>query len=116
MSRIFEPETMTSDERSFLVYAETQCVDAGGLLEGIRMNAADHIAAAAMVEAGLMRFGRMPARLLGHENGPLRTHWCELTESGWALASRLRQILASRRGPLATEAFAEVAAREAEGA
>jgi hypothetical protein len=111
-SRDLTAASMSKDERSFLLYVETQCVDAGGLLEGIRMNEADHEAAIRFEAAGLMRFGRMPARLLGSKYGPQRTHYAELTDAGWELAGLLRRRRSEHRGPLATEVFAEIEAIE----
>lgn len=99
------PETMTKDERSFLVYAESCCVDYGGLLESIRMNDDDFHAAIKFELAGLMRFGRMPARLLGSSLGRTRTHYAELTEAGWVLAHECRRLRSKQRGPLATDVF-----------
>lgn len=104
----YSPSAMTRDERSFLLYAETCAVDYGGLLEGARMNREDHEAAARMVNTGLIRYGRMPARLLNSPYGKTRTHYVELTEAGWVLATLLRRERADRRGPLATEVFASV--------
>lgn len=95
---------LTKDERSFILYAETCCVDAGGLLVGARMNAEDHAAALKFVENGFMFFGRIPSELLGE--GPSGvTHWCELTLAGYELAWQCRRARASRRGPHSTAVF-----------
>jgi hypothetical protein len=99
--------TLTKDERSFLLYVETCCVDGGGLLVGVRMNAEDHAAAAKFVEAGLLAsFGRIPSALLGRSGSPQgATHYAELTDAGWLLAHTLRRERAKRRGPYATSVF-----------
>lgn len=104
----YSPSAMTRDERSFLLYAETCAVDHGGLLEGEKMNREDHEAAVRMVNTGLIRYGRMPSRLLNSPYGKNRTHYVELTESGWVLAQLLRRERADRRGPLATEVFSSL--------
>lgn len=96
---------MSRDERSFLLYAETCCVDGGGLLVGERMNADDHDAAKKFIALGLMAFGRIPSELIG--GGPRGvTHYAELTDAGWMLAWELRKARASRRGPYAEQVFA----------
>jgi hypothetical protein len=102
---------LTRDERSFLLYAETCCVDGGGLLVGVRMNADDLAAAESFVARGVMIFGRIPAKMLGIRCDGLFapsgvTHYVELTDIGWRLAHQLRQESALRRGPYATAVFA----------
>ena len=97
-------DDMSRDERSFLLYAETCCVDGGGLLVGERMNADDHDAAKKFIALGLMAFGRIPSELIGA--GPRGvTHYAELTDAGWSLAWELRKARASRRGPYAEQVF-----------
>lgn len=91
-------DTITRDQRSILMYAETCAVDHGGLLEGIRMNKDDHAALAELAAAGILTHGRIPGKLLGtfaaHRIQP--SHWCDLTEAGWELAHALRQARAAR--------------------
>lgn len=98
------PDEMTRDERSFLLYAESCCVDAGGLLVAERMNADDHAAAARFVALGLMTFGRIPSELLATSFAS-PTHYAELTEAGWQLAWQLRRERGDKRGPKATAVF-----------
>ena len=110
-----EARELPRDARSALLYAESCCVDYGGLLEGVRMNAEDHEALRQFQAMGLLTFGRIPAALLG-THGFTRTnptHWCRLNPKGWTLAHLCRMIRAEQVGPYATEVFAEVAARAA---
>lgn len=64
------------DQRSMMLYAESCCVDHGGLLIGIRMNAEDHEAAAGFVTAGYMRYWPHPCGTpqLPFSEGPERRH------------------------------------------
>lgn len=81
-------ETMTKDEKSCLLYIETCCVDRGGLLEGCRLNAADHVAIGLFKTKGLLsRAGRIPAKMIENSD----THYAELSEAGWERAHQLRR-------------------------
>ena len=109
-------ETMTRDQRSQLLYAETCVVDGGGLMVGVKMNADDHAAMNAFQESGLLVWGRIPGWLLGMtpsqdgEKLPTRpdgvTHWVQFGERAWELAHALRKARA-RRGPYATAVFGD---------
>lgn len=90
------PETITRDQRSILMYAETCAVDHGGLLEGIRMNTADLSALKELAEAGILTYGRIPGKLLGTFRVRQATHWCDLTDAGWTLAHGLRRARAAK--------------------
>lgn len=106
----FKAEDLSKDEKSILVYVECCAVDAGGLLEGQRMNAADHEALRKFKAAGLLDYGRVPARLLG-TGARNWTHWCDLNAVGWSLASELRKLRAHVRGPFRVAVDAAVAER-----
>lgn len=88
-------ETITRAQRSALLYAESCAVDDGGLLEGIRLNKDDHAALDELQQAGILTWGRTPGRLLGKFTRNV-THWCDLTEAGWTLASQLRRARAAK--------------------
>jgi|GEM_PF-4420500 len=88
-------DTITREQRSILMYAETCAVDYGGLLEGIRMNTADHDALKELVAAGMLTYGRIPGKLLGTFARSV-SYWCDLTEAGWALAFQLRRARAAK--------------------
>jgi len=96
MTTTFTPESLTKVQRSILLYAETCMVDYGGLLEGKRMNADDIEALEDMQDAGLLRFGRVPGRLLGSFIGRDVTHWVEFTDAAWALAFAVRRFRAEQ--------------------
>ncbi|MCM2546162.1 hypothetical protein [Burkholderia glumae] len=115
MKPAIDIETLTKDERSMMLYAESCCVDYSGLLEACRMNNEDMAALRRFQEAGLLTFGRVPAKLLGQlaSYGRKPTHWVTLSESGWNFAWTLRlrrskQVSPSRKA--VDEVLAERAA------
>lgn len=107
-------DALTKVERSIILYAETCCVDAGGLLEGERMNADDMTALRKFADAGILTFGRIPARLLESLSGlRLPTHWITFTDEAWQLAQALRRRCAAQGSASrkkVDEALAELAA------
>ncbi len=108
----FEADKLSKDERSILVYMECCIVDAGGMLESIRMNADDHENAKKFKDAGLIDFGRVPACLLSEGRG--KNYWVTFTPEAWSLVSELRQIRARQLGPFAKAVFVEIEALKAE--
>lgn len=107
------PDNISRDQRSLLMYAETCAVDHGGLLEGSKMNAADLAALSTLADGGILTFGRIPGRLVGTFRRPI-THWCDLTEAGWALAHQLRRARAAKVEPTRAAINAVRAARAAD--
>jgi hypothetical protein len=106
-------DSMTKDERSMLLYAESCAVDGSGLLVGQRMNAADMEALKKFKAAGLLDYGRIPARLItAGVRGITDTHWVTLTESGWNLAHLLRRKRALQLGPKRREIDQVLAERQ----
>lgn len=93
-----DPATLTRDERSILLYAETRVVDAGGLLVGARMNADDIAALKKFQDLGILECGRIPWRVIGglvHEGPNLEyTHWVTFKEGAWRLVNALRRMRA----------------------
>ena len=106
------PDTMTRDQRSILLYAESCAVEHGGLLEGIRMNKDDHAALDDLAQAGMLTWGRTPGKLLGTFQRNV-THWCDLTEAGWALAFQLRRERAAKPNASRQKVDAYFAERDA---
>lgn len=92
----------SKDERSMLVYAEAVSVDAGGLMEGIRMNEADFKAIKKFKDLGLLDAGRIPGAMIYDS----KTHWVILTDAGWAIAAKLRRERSKQVGTFATSVFA----------
>lgn len=90
--------TLTKVERSIILYAESCSVDYGGLLEGVRMNNDDLTALRKFQDAGLLSFGRIPAKLLRplSDFGRNPTYWITFTDDAWQLASALRRQRAER--------------------
>ena len=89
---------LTKVERSIILYAESCSVDYGGLLEGKRMNDDDLAALRKFQDAGLLSFGRVPAKLLRplSDYGRNPTHWVTFTDDAWQLAHELRRERAAR--------------------
>lgn len=88
--------TITREQRSALLYAESCAVDHSGLLEGLRINSTDLVALDELEAAGMVTHGRIPGKLLGSFRVRHATHWCDLTDAGWALAHELRRMLAAK--------------------
>lgn len=104
--------TMTREQRSILLYAETCIVDGSGLLEGIRMNEADHQALTKLKDEGFLDYGRVPGSLLGELKG--KTHWINFYESGWQAAHQLRRSRSLK--PSASRQQVDAVLQEREGA
>lgn len=106
--------TFGKQDRNMLLYAESCCVDQGGLLEGARMNAADAASLKLFEKHGLARSGRVPGRLLLGNQTAGKTHWVELTDLGWDLAARFRRFRArpEARGPIARKVFEALAEKD----
>lgn len=89
-------ELTTRDEKSLLLYFETQAVDYGGTLESARMNADDFAIAKRWHEAGFVHFGRIAFNDITTHNGVARDHWCVLSEEAWTLAHAERRARCER--------------------
>lgn len=90
------PEQMTKDERTCLLYLETCAVDYGGLVQGARMNKADHDACERFAELGLATLYRVPSRLFTTQSGQVQNHFVIMTDAGFALAHKLRRQRSER--------------------
>ena len=105
-------EDLTKIERSCLTYLETCAVDAGGLVESVRMNSDDFDAIEKFKAEGLLRFGRVhsslleEARRLATTRGSIYNYWVEFCDAGWKLAADARKLRARQRGPFARKVFA----------
>lgn len=95
--------TLTRNEKSVLLYAETCVVDRSGLMVGARMNEADIAALKKFQEAGALVFGRIPFHCIPtlHHDGPglESTHWVTFNEDAWTAAHALRRVRAEQIGP-----------------
>lgn len=92
MTTNIRPQDLTKTERSALLYAETTLVDYGGLMEGKRLNGQDHDALNRLQSAGMLTWGRVPAKLLGSFIGGRDiTHWVSFNDVGWQLAAQVRR-------------------------
>ena len=84
-------ELTTRDEESLLLYFETQCVDYGGTLESVRMNADDFEIAKRWREAGFIQFGRIAFKDIKRRGGESRNYWVVLSDEAWKLAHTARR-------------------------
>lgn len=87
---------MTRNEKNLLLFFETQAVDYGGTLEGVRMNADDFAIAQRWREAGFVHFGRIAFSDIKKYNGVARDHWCVLSDEAWLIAHAERRARAER--------------------
>lgn len=101
---------LTKDQRGLLLYAETICVDWSGLLEDIRMNAADTVSLKFWQDIGALTFGRVPAAFL-KSTGRICTRWVTMTPKGWEIAAKLRQKRAANTGTVRKAIDADIAER-----
>jgi len=88
-------DTMTSDERSLLLYLETRAVDHGGLVDTIHMNKEDMDIAKEWDKEGFVKFGRIKfhsiAVIVVSGRTKASTYWCELSDEAWNLAHAERK-------------------------
>lgn len=94
-------QTLTRDEKSILLYAETCVVDGSGLMAGARMNEADIAALKKFKAEGVLDFGRIPFHTVGTLIQPAvkLTHWVTFHEPAWQMAHALRRQRALQIGP-----------------
>lgn len=85
-------DTMTSDERSLLLYLETRAVDHGGIVDTIHMNKEDMDIAKKWDKEGFVKFGRIKF----HSITSAGTYWCELSDEAWQLAHAERKAKCAR--------------------
>jgi len=87
---------LTNDEKSLLLYMETQAVDYGGKLEAVRMNSDEFAIAQRWNELGFVKFGRIASHDIKKFSGVARDHWCVLSEGAWAAAHAERRARCQR--------------------
>jgi hypothetical protein len=87
---------LTREEKSLLLYMETQAVDYGGKLEAVRMNSDDFAIAKRWNETGFVQFGRIAFHDITKLAGVARDHWCVLSEEAWAVAHAERRARCQR--------------------
>lgn len=89
-------QTLTKDQRSIIVYAESCLVDRGGLLEARKMNKEDFDNLHMYEREGFLSHGRIPFSVMqsleGRDWSP--THWITFKDKAWELAHALRRFRA----------------------
>jgi hypothetical protein len=86
----------TNDEKSLLLYFETQSVDYGGLIESVRMNDSDFAKAKEWDSLGFVQFGRIAHADIKIKNGVARDYWCVLSDDAWLVAHAERRKRSER--------------------
>lgn len=104
-------DSFSREEQSVLLYAETTCVEYSGLMEGQRLNQADHDALKKLKTEGFLDYGRVPSKLLAAFKHRQVTHWVTFTETGWTLAHRMRRARAAKLSAARTAVDEAVAER-----
>jgi hypothetical protein len=87
-------ESMTRNEQSAFLYAESCLVDYSGLLESQRINSEDIEAFDKFKKLGIIDFGRIPAALLSSSSPRKSAHWVTFSEKAWSIAFALRRLRA----------------------
>ena len=82
-------ETMTSDERSLLLFFEYCAVDQWGKVDARHMNKEDFAIAEGWDKEGFVKFGRIKFHSIFPESN--QNHWTELSEEAWTLAHAERK-------------------------
>ena len=84
-------EDMNKDERSVLLYFESQAVDYGGKIDSRRMNEIDFDIAKRWNESGFVRFGRIYSGDVIRVSSNIFDHWVVLSDDAWTEAHRERR-------------------------
>jgi len=93
--------SLNRDEKSLLMFLETQAVDQGGLVNLVRMNEDDHAILKRWTESGFVKSGRVCSadieRLkLSSGRTKQRTMWAQLSEDAFEAAHKERRARAKR--------------------
>lgn len=83
---------MTKDEKSLLLFLETQASDNSGRVKTVHMNESDMEIARGWNQAGFVEFGRIQSKDVNSSG----SHWCKLSDAAWAAVHKLRQERAVR--------------------
>jgi len=83
-------DTMTEEERSLLLFLETQATDHGGCVKTIHMNKDDMGIAKQWNQEGFIKFGRICSRDLSS----FGSNWCLLSDEAWQLVHAERRARA----------------------
>lgn len=84
-------EELSKDERSLLLYLESNAVDYGGKLDARRMNKEDFDILKRWNDEGFVRFGRIAARDIQKLPSHIFDHWVVLSEAAWEAARQERR-------------------------
>lgn len=85
-------DAMIKDERSLLLFLETQATDNGGRVQAIRMNKNDIGIAKQWNKERFIMFGRIRSKDISASGN----YWCLLSDEAWLLAHTERRARALR--------------------
>ena len=93
-----ELKDLSKDERSLLLFLETQAVDYCGAVDATHMNKEDFDIAKKWKEEGFIKFGRIYSEDLNTTIvfKHLGTHWVELSDQAWEFAHQERKARSDR--------------------
>lgn len=109
-------ETMSKEEKSALLYAESCLVDFSGLLESNKTNSMDIEAFKKFSSLDLVAFGRIPSELLSSDSPRKCAHWITFNEKAWTIAHALRRRRSENVNQRRKDIDAAVSERQAEAA
>jgi len=92
-------EEMTKDERSLILFLETQAVDHGGIVDVAHMNGDDFEIAERWTGTGFAKVGRIAFEFIPKHPSMGRrapTHWVHLSDEAFAMAHEERKARAGR--------------------
>jgi hypothetical protein len=87
---------MTKDEKSLLLFLETQATDYGGRVDVRHMNEDDMNIADKWNKDGFLKFGRIRFKDIRQAGTRHSTHWVVLSDKAWKDAHEERKARAKR--------------------
>lgn len=87
---------MTKEEKSLLLFLETQAVDHWGQVDIVHMNQDDINIAERWNKEGFVKFGRIQFKDIKPAGGRNSTHWVNLSDKAWEKVADERKARAIR--------------------
>lgn len=96
-------DKMSKDEKSLLLFFETNAVDYRGTVHSQHMNKDDFEIAKRWNESKFIRFGRIKFADIEERYKGKKSHWCVLSDEAWVLAHQERRARVKRMGQYGDE-------------